>query len=396
MQYREFSDDIDYEVSALGFGAMRLPTKDEESFSPNINEDLAIVMIRHAIDNGVNYVDTAWPYHEGASEKLVGKALKGGYRESVKLATKFSWPWMEDELGMEMESEEDYDEYLNKQLKRLQADHIDFYLLHGLSRSDWESYQEMEIFDWLERARDEGRIRHIGFSFHDDLDTFKDIVDGYDWDFCQIMYNYLDQEFQAGREGLQYADDQGLGVVIMEPLRGGRLATDLPSEVREVFKEAETEKDPVEWALLWLWNQPEVSVVLSGMSTLDQVKQNLKIADASEVGKLNENEVELVNRGREEYMDLLAVGCTGCNYCMPCPNGVNITRIFELYNQAEVYGEYEESKENYYELDEDERASGCIACGQCEKACPQNLSIINQLEEVTDYFDDKKPKAIRQ
>lgn len=388
MQYRKFSDHIDFDVSALGFGAMRLPTTDEEDFSSNIDEQEAIDMIRYAIVEGVNYVDTAWPYHDGASEKLVGKTLQDGYREKVKLATKFSWPWMEDELGMEMETEEDYDAYLNKQLERLGTDHIDFYLLHGINKDRWKFYREGEFFEWLEGAQEDGRLDHVGFSFHDDLDTFKEIVDGYTWDFCQIMYNYLDQQFQAGKEGLRYAADQGLGVVIMEPLRGGQLATDLPSEVQKLFDNAKAKRDPVEWALHWLWNQPEVSVVLSGMSTLDQVKQNLEIADRSGVGALNEDELRIIERAREKYRKLLAVGCTGCNYCMPCPNGVNITRVFKLYNQAEIYDEFEANKEAYYELEKGERASSCVRCGQCEEVCPQNLPIMNLMEEVAEYFGE--------
>lgn len=344
MQYREFSEDLDFEVSALGFGAMRLPTTDEEAFSPNISEQEAIDMIRHAIDEGVNYIDTAWPYHDGKSEKLVGKALQDGYRDEVKLATKFSWPWMEDELGMDMETKEDYDAYLNRQLDRLDTDRIDFYLLHALDKESWEFYREGDFFEWLEEAQADGRLNHIGFSFHDDLGTFKAIVNGYSWDFCQIMYNYLDQDFQAGREGLEYAADQGLGVVIMEPLRGGQLATQLPSGVQKLFDGAKVERDTVDWALSWLWNQPEVSVVLSGMSTMDQVKQNLSIADRSGVGELTEDELRMIERARRKYGDLLAVGCTGCNYCMPCPNGVNITRVFKLYNKAEIYDEYEKHK----------------------------------------------------
>ncbi len=388
MQYRDFSEDIDFQVSALGFGAMRLPTTDDEAFSPDIEEEKAVDMIRNAIDEGVNYVDTAWPYHDGASEKLVGRALEDGYREKVKLATKFSYPWMEDELGMEMETEEDYDAYLNKQLDRLGTDRIDFYLLHALNKDRWEFYQDGEFFDWLDRAQADGRLDHVGFSFHDDLDTFKSIVDGYDWDFCQIMYNYLDREFQAGEEGLRYAADRGLGVVIMEPLRGGQLATDLPSDVQGLFDGAEIERDPVEWALEWLWNQPEVSVVLSGMSTMDQVRQNVEIADRSGVGKLTEDELKIIERARKKYRELLAVGCTGCNYCMPCPNGVNITRVFELYNRAEIYDDYEEYKKKYYELDEGERASSCLACGQCEEVCPQNLPIAELMDEAAKYFDE--------
>ncbi len=380
MKYRKFGE-MDFEPSALGFGAMRLPTEDDDR--SNIKEEEAIEMIRYAIDNGVNYVDTAWPYHGEESERLVGKALKDGYREKVKVATKLpSW---------DIEDEDDPDKFLNEQLDKLGVDCIDFYLLHALSRKHWDNYLDldMDIFEWLEEKKEEGKIGHIGFSFHDDLDMFKEIVDSYDWDFCQIQYNYLDQEFQAGREGLKYAASQGLGVIIMEPLRGGKLAKEPPESIKEIWDRSDRDWSPVEWALRWLWNQPEVSLVLSGMSTMEQVKENVEIASDSGIDTISDEELEIVDEVAKKYREISPVECTGCNYCMPCPNGVSITHNFKLYNQAEIYDEYEENREKYMErLDEEKRASACVRCGQCEEACPQNLPIMDLLEEVAEYFEE--------
>lgn len=373
MQYRDFGDNIGWDPSALGFGAMRFPTEDGE-----VDEDRAIEMIRYAIDNGVNYVDTAWPYHDGESERVVGKALEDGYRNRVALATKMpSW---------ELEERSDLDDYLAEQLNRLGVDCIDCYLLHALNSDHWETYRELEVFDWIERVKAEGKIEQVGFSFHDDPGVFKEIVDGYDWDFTQIQYNYLDEEYQAGREGLEYAAERGIGVIVMEPLRGGELATDLPDAVREVFDRAETDRDPVEWALEWLWNQPEVSLVLSGMSTLEQVEQNVALAEESAVGSLSADEVAIVDEAAATYRDLLAVDCTGCSYCMPCPTGVDIVGNFDRYNRAEVYDEYGESREWYDDLDDERRASACVDCGECEAACPQNLPISDLMDDVDAYF----------
>ncbi|MEF8873490.1 MAG: aldo/keto reductase [Candidatus Thermoplasmatota archaeon] len=380
MEYRKFGE-LEWRPSALGFGAMRLPYHGDDR--GNIKEDEAIKMIRHAIDKGVNYVDTAWPYHDEESEELVGKALKDGYREKVKVATKLpSW---------DVEDSDDPDEILNKQLDKLDVDKIDFYLLHALSRKHWENYQslDIDIFEWMKEKREEGKIDHLGFSFHDDLDTFKEIVDTYDWDFCQIQYNYLDQEFQAGREGLKYASNKGLGVVIMEPLRGGKLAKEPPEEIKEIWDEAEEDREPVEWALKWLWNQPEVSLVLSGMSELEQVKENVRYASKSGVGVLSDRDLEIVDRVAERYREISPVECTGCNYCVPCPNDVAIPRNFRMYNQAEIYDEYEKYKEIWDEKMKDEsKAMNCVRCGQCEEVCPQDLEIMSLLEDVTDYFEN--------
>ncbi|MFW6038441.1 MAG: aldo/keto reductase [Candidatus Saliniplasma sp.] len=380
MHYRKFGE-LDWKPSALGFGAMRLPYEGDER--GDIKESESIKMIRYAIDNGVNYIDTAWPYHDKESEKLVAKVLKDGYRDKVKIATKMpSW---------EVEKVEDLDHYLNKQLEKLETDHIDFYLLHALSRKHWETYQNLEkdIFQWMKEKRDEGKISYMGFSFHDDLDIFKEIVDTYDWDFCQIQYNYLDQKFQAGREGLKYAHSKGLGVIIMEPLRGGKLAKEPPESIKNIWKKADKDWSPVEWALRWLWDQPEVSLVLSGMSTLDQVKENVDIAADSGIDRLSDKDLKIVDEVAEKYREISPVECTGCNYCMPCPNDVAITSNFSLYNQAEIYDEYEENKEKYMErLSEEKRASACVKCGQCEEACPQNLPIMDLMDEVAEYFED--------
>ncbi|MFW6304414.1 MAG: aldo/keto reductase [Candidatus Saliniplasma sp.] len=380
MHYRKFGE-LDWKPSALGFGAMRLPYEGDER--GDIKENESIKMIRYAIDHGVNYIDTAWPYHDKESEKLVDKALKDGYRDKVKIATKMpSW---------EIEKVKDLDHYLNKQLEKLETNHIDFYLLHALSRKHWETYQNLEkdVFQWMKEKRDEGKISYLGFSFHDDLDMFKEIVDTYDWDFCQIQYNYLDQKFQAGREGLKYAHSKGLGVIIMEPLRGGKLAKEPPGSIKNIWKKADKDWSPVEWALRWLWDQPEVSLVLSGMSTLDQVKENVDIAADSGIDRLSDKDLKIVDEVAEKYREISPVECTGCNYCMPCPNDVAITSNFSLYNQAEIYDEYEENKEKYMErLSEKKRASACVKCGQCEEACPQNLPIMDLMDEVTEYFED--------
>jgi len=358
---------------------MRLPTVGDDP--GKIDEDRAIEMIRYAIDHGVNYIDTAWPYHDGNSEEFVAKALKNGYREKVRVATKLP-SWLID-------SRNDMDEYLDEQLKRLELDKIDFYLLHALNRKYWDKYRDLRILDWLEKVRSEGKIDHPGFSFHDDLDTFREIVDAYDWTFCQIQYNYLDREFQAGTKGLKYAHSRGLGVVVMEPLRGGKLAAEPPEEIKEIWEGVGKSRGPVDWALNWVWNQPEVSVVLSGMSTIDQVKENVKLAKDSRVGKLSETEIKLMRKAGNKYHELSPVGCTGCNYCTPCPNGIEIPTNFKLYNEAEVYGKFEENRDSYYEfLEEDQRASACVACGECEKSCPQNLEIIEKLDEAASYFGD--------
>jgi len=373
-------------VSILGFGCMRLPVIDGDA--TKIDDEKAIKMVRHAIDEGVNYLDTAYPYHGtgmtsgGESEPFVGRVLKNGYREKVNIATKLP-SWL-------IRTREDMDKYLNEQLERLQTDKIDFYLVHGLNKNSWENLKKLGIDEFLNSAIKDGRIRYAGFSFHDDLEIFKEIVDYYDWSFCQIQYNYLDEKFQAGTEGLKYAADKGLGVVIMEPLRGGRLAFDLPEEVTKTFEKAEVKRTPVEWALRWVWNHPEISVVLSGMNVMEHIDENLRIASEALPNSLTENEVEIMDTVKNIYAAKTKVNCTGCQYCMPCPMGVNIPKNFAHYNKHYmlVTPETEGNSKMFYNafVEESEKADKCVECGKCEKHCPQGIKIRQQLKNVKELF----------
>ncbi len=381
MLYRKMPKTGD-ELSILGFGCMRMPTVNDV-----IDEPRAIDQIRSAIDQGVNYVDTAWPYHGGASEPLLGKALQGGYRERVKVATKLP-SWL-------VQSREDMDRYLNAQLERLGTDHIDYYLLHTLKGSSWDDLVALGVREFLDAAKADGRIVNAGFSFHGEGKDFARIVDGYDWVFCQIQYNLLDQQYQAGTAGLQYAASKGLGVVIMEPLRGGTLALpEAPPAVATLWDEAATKRTPVEWALRWIWNHPEVTVVLSGMNVEAHIAQNLAVAAVAQAGSLTPAEVALVDRVALKYKELMPVGCTGCAYCLPCPMGVNIPNCFNFFNQLHMFGENSGAKMMYTAFGsgvtsggEQSYASQCVACGECLEKCPQQIAIPDELEKVAAAFE---------
>ena len=376
MQYRSFGK-LDWKPSALGFGAMRLPTTDKDP--ANIDEEHATKMIRTAIDAGVNYVDTAWPYHKEQSEPLVGRALQDGYRDKVKLATKMP-SWLIKEPA-------DFDKHLDIQLERLQTDRIDFYLLHALNKTYWPNLRDLGVFEWAEKAVAAGRIGHLGFSFHDELALFKEIVDAYDWTFCQIMYNYMDTRFQAGEEGLKYAAARDLAVVIMEPLRGGSLTQAAPQAVVDLWASSPVQRSQADWALQWLWNQPEVSLLLSGMSELKHVQENLESASNSGIGTLTPEEVNLVERVSEAYRTLCPIPCTDCKYCMPCPSGVNIPRIFSIYNDYKMYGDEAMAKQRYNQfMSAENRADNCVECGKCEAACPQQIEIIDWLKKVHEFL----------
>ncbi len=380
MQYRPFGK-LDFQVSALGFGAMRLPVI--EGDQTRINEPEAIRMIRYAIDHGVNYVDTAWPYHGGHSEGVVGRALQDGYREKVKLATKL--------LPRLVQTPADSDRILNEQLKRLQTDHLDFYLLHGLNKTTWMKIRDLEIFKWAEGCLKEGKFLHLGFSFHDEFETFKEIIDYYDrWEFCQIQYNFMDTEYQAGSKGLRYAADKGLAVVIMEPIRGGMLSKKPPESVIKLWKSAKEKRSPAEWALQWVWNHPEVSVVLSGMTTMEQVIENAKSADRSGPGVLTSEELFLIERVREEYRKRSPIPCTNCKYCLPCPNNVNIPGVLGLYNDAAKYGDLKRTQFLYtIRIQEGEKASQCLECKECEEKCPQGIPISEWIQKANELLDPK-------
>jgi len=388
MQYRTFGT-LDWKPSALGFGAMRLPTKDQNrmnDLSSNVDEDLAIPMICAAIDGGVNYVDTAYDYHGGNSERILGRCLANGYRDKIKLATKLpSWA---------IQGQEDCERILNDQLERLRTDHIDFYLFHALNQRNWTNIQEHGALEWAQAALTDGRIRHLGFSFHDNLDLFQEILAAHDWTFCQIQYNYMDVEHQAGTAGLQYAASKGLGVVVMEPLRGGALTRPAPEPVSKHWADTPVERTPADWGLQWVWNQPEVSLVLSGMSSMRQIEENLESADRSGVGTLSSEELDTIDRVREAYQQLIPIPCTDCRYCMPCPNGVAIPHTFQLYNEAVMFNDHERSQWFYLNhTPAERRADQCVGCGQCEAACPQKIEIIEGLKTAHAFLAAEAPTS---
>ncbi len=381
MEYRKFGK-LDWKVSALGFGCMRLPIIDGKM--GNIDQPKVNEMVHFAINNGVNYFDTAYVYHDQKSEAALGQALQGGYREKVRIATKLPI-WLVNETA-------DFDRMLNEQLERLQTKTIDFYLLHALNSDSWSKIKKLGLLKRAEAAKADGRIRYIGFSFHDNLDTFKQIVDGYDaWDFCQIQYNYMDIDFQAGTEGLQYAASKGLAVVIMESLRGGKLAADLPA-ARPLWDTAAQKRTPADWAFQWLWNQPEVAVALSGMGTLEQVQENIASANKSGIESLKSEELALIGKVREVIKSLSPIPCTACEYCLPCPNGVNIPRNFEVYNQAAMYNSVEGSREEYrLWIADAEKAANCIQCDECLSKCPQQIAISTWMPVVEEVLGLNRP-----
>lgn len=370
MKCRKFGS-LDFETSALGFGCMRLPVINGDM--KQIDEPEAISMIRHAIDNGVNYIDTAYPYHQGMSEILVGKALKDGYREKVRLATKLP-VWLVNEYS-------DFNKYLSEQLGKLDTEYLDFYLLHALDKDRWDNLVKLDVFKAIEEYKKSGKVKHMGFSFHDDIDTFKKIIDAYDWDFCQIMFNYMDENTQAGLEGLKYAASKGIAVVVMEPIRGGKLAQKPADAILELWDSAEVKRTPVEWALGWVWNHPEVSLLLSGMSTFEQVEDNLRIANEFGPNCLTHEETQLVGRVKDTYKALSKVSCTSCKYCMPCPFGVNIPGSFAVYNEFSMYGNLEGKKKDYKFMGGN--ADKCQECGKCESVCPQKITIRKYLKDVS-------------
>ena len=382
MLYRKIPQNDD-QLSILGYGCMRFPMAEDGK----VLEDKAIEQVRYAIDRGVNYLDTAWPYHGGASESILGAALLDGYRDKVKIATKLP-TWLID-------SREDMDSYLDKQLEKLQTDRVDYYLLHALNGLTWDKLEQVGVAEFLDTAIKDGRIVNPGFSFHGVLDDFKRIVDGYPWVFCQIQYNFLDQEYQAGTEGLKYASDRDLGIIVMEPLRGGNLGlTEPPPAIGAIWNEAETTRTPVEWALRWIWNHPEVTVVLSGMNEDVHIAENLRIADQALPGSLTQQELELVNRSASTYKELMKVDCTGCGYCLPCPEGVMIPAIFEVYNKMHLFGNREEAKFIYavrmcgvISGAKQGFASECVQCGECLEKCPQAIPIPDILADVVDELE---------
>ncbi len=378
MQYRKL-ERLGIDISALGFGCMRFPTIDGND--ANIDVPQAEKMLRYAIDNGVNYVDTAYPYHSGNSEIVVGDFLsREGYRDKVQLATKLpSWA---------VSSQAECDEKLEEQLKKLKTDHIDFYLLHCVSDRFWKNYQTFDVMKWMERKRAEGKIRHIGFSFHDAYPVFEKMIDAYDWDFCQIQYNYVNEYIQAGLKGLNYATDKNIPVIVMEPLFGGTLANP-PERMYQIWEESGTQRTLVDLALQWLWDQQKVAFLLSGMSDMEQTIQNIESANQSGVGTMTDDEQALIAKLQEAHKELAPIPCTKCNYCMPCPSGVDIPSLFELYNTAEVMeGVMTQQSKTLYNLtvDRTQQAHNCTECGECTTKCPQQIPITEYLKKIDAQF----------
>jgi hypothetical protein len=374
-------------LSVLGFGTMRLPLKGQD-----IDEERAIKQIRYAIDNGVNYVDSAPPYHMGESEKLLGKALLDGYRKRAKIATKLT-PFL-------LSKAEDMDKMLNTQLRKLRTDHIDYYLLHGLEEEFWKKLQGFGVLEFLDKAKADGKIVDAGFSFHGSLETFKEIIGAYDWTMCQILYNFLDEKLQAGTAGLKYAASKNLAVMVMEPLRGGTLASDLPKEVKQFYDNAKIQRSPAEWGLRWVWNHPQVTVALSGMNDENHVAENIKIAETALPGSMSADELAIIKNVAEFYRRLMKIPCTGCQYCMPCPYGVNIPSSFRIYNDYYMFGDEEKSRATYARMlmgglrGKRSDASLCKECKQCVERCPQHIAIPEQLKAVSNELGGPKTEAI--
>lgn len=362
------------ELSILGFGCMRFPVK-----NGGIDESKAIGMIHDAIKNGINYFDTAYIYHNGKSESLLGKALADGLREQVKIATKLP-PFMVGKL-------ESAKKILATQLERLQTDYIDYYLLHMLSdKAMFDRLVNLGVLDWLEEQKKRGVIRNLGFSFHGTKSEFEKIVQAYPWDFCQIQYNYMDENNQATKSGLLLAASLGIPVIVMEPLRGGKLVTHLPEQVISVFESQKVKRTPVEWALRWVWNHPEVNVVLSGMSDDVQLSDNIRIASEAYPDSLTQDELKAFDEVKEELISRTKVACTACGYCMPCPHGVDIPGCFSCYNDKYLMND-KSARFRYMQAlgalaVKPANASQCKNCGKCELHCPQNIAIRDELKKV--------------
>ncbi len=371
MEYRKM-ENLGVETSLLGFGCMRFP----KLANGQIDEEQAEKMIDMAMQAGVNYYDTAYPYHDGASEAFVGKVLKKYKREDFYLATKLPM-WA-------IRSMDDVKRIFKEQLERLQMDYVDFYLLHALKRDRWELAHKLDLLSWCEEMRSQGKMRYIGFSFHDEYDVFEEIAVSRKWDFCQIQYNYMDTKEQAGKKGYDLAERQGIPLVLMEPVKGGMLAV-LSEDVAAPLKEALPASSMASWALRWAGSQSNVKVVLSGMSSMEQLKDNLKTFQ--QFKELSKDEFALIEKVAESLVNRVKNSCTTCRYCMPCPFGIDIPRNFKVWNTYGMYGSQEEVDRVYFnEMPDKSRASQCQKCGKCETACPQGVLIREDLERMAGEF----------
>lgn len=383
MNYRE--DRRGNKLSILGYGCMRFTKNGSE-----VDLEKAERELMYAISQGVNYLDTAYVY--AGNEVAVGRILaKNNCRKNINLATKLPHYLIRSVAGAEKKFREE--------LERLQTDYIDYYLMHMLNDvKTWEKLVSLGIKEWIQEKKEKGQIRQIGFSYHGNSENFKRLLDAYDWDFCQIQYNYLDEHSQAGRSGLEYAGEKGIPVIIMEPLRGGRLVNNLPQEALKLIAGDGTFAAPAEMALRWLWDQPQVTCVLSGMNSMEMVQENVRIASSAHVGDFSEKQLALVEKVKQEIQKKMKVGCTGCGYCMPCPQGVDIPMAFHCYNvkysEGKKSGMWEYTQSTAIRR-ETSSASQCVGCGKCEKHCPQGISIREMLKEAARELETPKYKFIR-
>ena len=380
MQYREFKK-LGIKASAFGVGCMRFPTV-EVNGERVVDLENAKNIIRRAIDAGVNYVDTAYNYSQKTNELIVGEALKDGYRERVFLATKLP--------SFFCECPEDMQRFFDEQLQKLGTDYLDFYLVHSLNRASWDKMKSFGVREFLDKLKAEGKIRFAAFSFHDDYDAFEYIIRDYDWDMCQIQYNYMDAVGNApGERGLRLAESLGIPVVIMEGLLGGKLAS-VPQDVQEVFDSYGEERSPAEWAFRWLCNDPAVYTVLSGVTTPEMTDDNIRIFSNVHPGCMTEEEQEIVKAARETYAKRIKVNCTNCRYCLPCPMGVEIPRVFSAWNNAYKYDTISDVEWTYGRLLADNKsAAQCVGCGKCESICPQHIKIRDMLKSAHEDLTKK-------
>ena len=361
-----------YKVSALGMGCMRLPRiyKDGKA---TVDLEKAFEMIRYSVEHGINYFDTAYSYHNQTSESVLGEALDGGLREKVKIVTK--------QPVFAMKTQADIRRNLENTLKKLRTDYIDVYLIHNIHAACWDEIQRRKIYEEYEKFREEGMIKAIGFSYHGGFPLFREVLNAYPWDMCQVLQNLLDVDREATAESIKLAGEKGCALAIMEPLRGGNLAK-TPKAVKELYDAFPIKRTPVEWAFRHLINYPQVSVILSGMSTLEQIKENIELFSRpdSVPGCMSKEEKDLLAKVKAAYDSIVTIPCTGCEYCMPCPNGVNIPQAFALYNDAIRFASYDQSKRKYWFSSKVEGADLCKECGECEPKCPQGIEIIDQLK----------------
>ena len=383
MNYR--TDKYGHPLSALGYGCMRFPKK-----GGKIDMAQTEQLIRHAVEKGINYFDTAYIYP--GSEAAVGEILeKTGLRDKVNIATKLPHYLIKNREGL--------DKLFSEELRRLRTDHVDYYLMHMLNDLDtWNRLKAMGIEQWIAEKKASGALRQVGFSYHGNTEVFCKLIDAYDWEFCQIQYNYLDEHTQAGRRGLQYAHSKGIPVVIMEPLRGGRLVNLLPEKAKTIFADYPVKRSAAEWGLRWLWDQKEVTVILSGMGNMEMLEENIRVASESSVGELSEDEKTLYADVVKAINESVKVGCTGCGYCQPCPKGVDIPGTFAAYNRwcsEEKFGGFMDYLKCTTLRKNATNAGNCIGCGKCEQHCPQGIAIRKELQEAQKALETPAYKVFR-